>query len=510
MRFVSVAQMQAADRAAQQRPQTDGLALMLRAGTELARHVAAIARLKGTRRVLLLAGKGNNGGDAFVAAKALRLAGFLSEIWMVTYPDTLKGDALEAFSWMKNADIPYSVLPRPDDWNSPEQRTGAISLDAILVDALLGTGCKGVPHGTVASAIRWINTQRDHSFILAADIPSGINGDTGTGDGEFVRADLTVTFARPKTGFSNPANASVFGEVTVADIGMPDEIADAATTTGFGGIGGFIAPPENLRKIPPRLWHANKGTFGKLCIRGGSERYPHAPILAALGATRSGVGLLSLSVPETSRVAASIHVPEAIVYRELSDFSAFDAVVYGPGLGPPVPGNRFQLKAKRAVVDADGLNLLAQTPGFRFDDGSAILTPHPGEAARLLGCAVSEIQDNRTEAVRELADRYNAVAVLKGAGTLVCRPKREPWLNLTGNSGMATGGTGDVLAGLVGGLFAQGMDAFDAACLAVWAHGHAGNLVAWQDGPRAVTPLSLASALSLTKRGLYNYKRQAI
>ena len=501
MRFVSVAQMQAADRAAQERPQTAGLALMLRAGTELARHAATIARLKNTRRILLLAGHGNNGGDTFIAAEALLRAGFAPEVWMTTPPDTLKGDARAAFARMDAAAVPFCVLPEPGDWESPERRTGALSLDAVLVDALLGTGCKGAPHGTIAAAIRWINAQRDRAFVLAADIPSGINGDTGTGEGAFVRADLTVTFARPKTGFSNPANAEAFGEVAVADIGMPDEIADAATTPGFNGIGGFIAEPELRRRIPVRPWNANKGTFGKLCICGGCERYPHAPILAALGATQSGVGLLTLAVPEESRAAAACHVPEAVVRSELQteDLHTFDAVVYGPGLAV-CPDRRFDIAAKRLVVDAEGLNRLAKTPGFTFPDGNAILTPHPGEAARLLGCTVEEIQADRAGAVRKLADRYNAVVALKGAGTLVCRPGDEPRLNLTGNPGMATGGTGDVLAGLAGGLFAQGMDAFDAACLAVWAHGRAGDVVAWRDGPRAVTPRSLAAALPCALR----------
>lgn len=495
MRFVSVAQMQTADRTAQERPQTAGLSLMLRAGTELARHAAAVARLKGFRRVLLLAGKGNNGGDAFIAAGVLRRAGYAAEVWMAAHPDTLKGDALKAFNGMRNEGVPYSVLAEPGDWESPEIRLGAASLDAVLVDALLGTGCKGAPHGAVSSAIRWINAQRGRSFVLAADIPSGINGDTGTGEGAFVRADLTVTFARPKTGFSNPANAEAFGEVAVADIGMPDEIADAATTPGLNGIGGFIAATEILRKLPHRPWDANKGTFGKLCIRGGSHNYPHAPILAAAGASRSGVGLLFLSVPEESRAAAACHVPEAVVLDTTSDYAPFDVVVLGPGLHV-TPQARLDIKAKRLVLDAGGLTVLAQTKGCRFADGSAILTPHPGEAARLLGCTVAEVQKDRAGAVRQLADRYNAVVVLKGAGTLVCRPGEAPRLNLTGNPGMATGGTGDVLAGLAGGLFAQGMDAFDAACLAVWAHGRAGDLVAWRDGPRALTPLSLAAALS--------------
>ncbi len=377
--------------------------------------------------------------------------------------------------------------------------SGVLSLDAVLVDALLGTGCKGAPRGSIAAAIRWINGRRPRSFVVSADIPSGINGDTGTCDGEFVRADLTVTFARPKAGFSNTGSAEAFGEVVVADIGMPDELADATTTDGFGGIGGFISGTELLRKLPPRPCTANKGTFGKLCIRGGCTRYPHAPVLAALGATRSGVGLLTLSAPDESRSAAAMHVPESVLCPPVTDFSAFDAVVYGPGLGSPAPEDRFRLAAKRMVIDADGLNLLAQTPGIRFASANVILTPHPGEAARLLGCTTQNIQENRAAAVRELADKYRAVAVLKGAGTLVCAPGEKPWLNLTGNPGMATGGTGDVLAGLAGGLLAQGMAAFDAACLAVWAHGRAGDTVAWRDGPRALTPLSLAAALSLSE-----------
>lgn len=242
--------------------------------------------------------------------------------------------------------------------------------------------------------------------------------------------------------------------------------------------------------VPRRPAAADKGTFGRLLIRGGSLRYPHAPVLAALGALRSGVGLVALAVPECSRPCAAFHVPEAIFHLPDDDESRYNVMVFGPGAGTEdlsVPA------FGKLLIDADGLNRLASADTVPEHAASEwILTPHPGEAARLLRCKVAEVQNDRAGAARELARRYGGVAVLKGAGTLVCSQDGYLWENTTGNPGMATAGSGDVLSGIIGALWAQGMSAFDAARAGVWIHGRAGDEAAESIGQAAVTACEIA------------------
>ncbi|MBQ7188025.1 MAG: NAD(P)H-hydrate dehydratase [Kiritimatiellae bacterium] len=496
MRFVSVQQMRAADAAAMRLPECGGLSLMLRAGNELARVVARVSRLRGTRRVVLVAGHGNNGGDIFVAATGLHRDGFSVQVLLTCSPDILKGDALSAFRILERTGVPCLACPAESDWDAPELRTGFLLRDGVVVDGVLGTGCRGAPRGTAARAIRWINEMRRCACVVAADIPSGMNGDTGEIAGDCVTADCTVTFARPKAAFAFAPCAERIGSLSVADIGMPDSIADADTLAEVAGVQQLIAEPELRRWLPPRPWDANKGTFGKLCIVGGSRPYPHAPVLAGLGARASGVGLICLQVPEESRTAAAVHLPEAILREYTAALDGYDAVVFGPGRGAPSAEERFSVRARRLVIDADGLNLLAQTPNARpAEETEWILTPHPGEAARLLGVSVADVQKDRPAAVAALASRYRAVAVLKGAGTLVCEPDGKPWLNRTGNPGMASAGSGDVLAGLIGGWWAQGIPAFAAACIGVWSHGKAGDLAALTEGQSALSARSIIAHL---------------
>lgn len=243
---------------------------------------------------------------------------------------------------------------------------------------------------------------------------------------------------------------------------------------------------------PRRPLDANKSTFGKLLIRGGSRRYPHAPVLAAKGAIRSGTGLVALEVPEASRVCAAHHAPEAVFHLRGDDESGYSAAVFGPGAGL----DELEIPAfPKLLLDADGLNRLARTGQTRIAGvEELIITPHPGEAARLLQCRIADIQFDRMGAVKALAEKYNCVAVLKGAGTLICRGEHV-WKNPTGNPGMATAGSGDVLAGVIGGLWAQGVSAFDAARAGVWIHGRAGDVAASLLGQAALSALDIAEKI---------------
>ncbi len=516
MQFLTTEQMRTADQAAITEKKIPGAVLMSRAGTALARVVETVAALRGLKNVLLVAGHGNNGGDACVAARCLNEDGFHVHVIMTCVPATLKGIAREAWDEMRTAGVPYVVLAAAESWTEDMGVfSGTLLRHGILVDGVMGTGCKGAPTGAAEKAIRWINRMRPHALVVSADLPSGMNGDTGAAAGAVVRADVTVTFARPKRCFLNQEQAALVGHLVVADIGIPADICERGASDAPCRL---IALPELVSHFTSRGRDAHKGAFGHVCVLGGSAGFPHAPVLAALGAVKSGVGLLTLAAPVQSACAAAAHVPEAMLAAletpqgDLSvdalkrwgrDLDGFDVLVAGPGLtqsanAREVVAHLLAAYSGRLVLDADGLNLLAacHADGWQPKAGQRLmLTPHPGEAARLLGVTVPEIQSDRPAAVRNLADRYQAVVILKGAGTLVCAPDGIPWLNLTGNPGMATGGMGDVLGGMVGALWAQGLEAVQAAATAVWAHGTAGDFAALAESQTSLSATSLAARL---------------
>ncbi|HOM58997.1 MAG TPA: NAD(P)H-hydrate dehydratase [Kiritimatiellia bacterium] len=521
MRFLTVDQMRAADRDAVTEAGIPERALMRRAGEALACAVARVAARRRTRAAVLVAGHGNNGGDACVAARALREAGFLVRVLLTAPVARFRGVAREAWEAMDAAGVPWSEPEAAESacggWT--EDNADAVAAPSawggVVVDGVLGTGCAGAPSGAAARAIGWINRQRAHAMIVAADIPSGVHGDSGEAAGVAVHADVTVTFARPKRGLLNPCGAERFGHVIVADIGLPDALCDRGTDDAPCEC---IALPELARFFPRRQWSAHKGTCGHVAVIGGAAGMPGAPVLAALGAVRSGAGLVSLAVPPQSAAVAAAWVPEAMCHTLdvprgvisphalAAGFSGLDAckvVIAGPGLTRHEEAGRtvaqlLETGPDRLLLDADGLNALADLfhagwrPRARQD---LLLTPHPGEAARLLGLSVAAVEADRVAAVRLLAERYRAVVVLKGAGTLVCAPDGRPWLNRTGNPGMASGGMGDLLAGMVAALWAQGLDPVQAACTAVWAHGAAGDEAAWEEGRTALSATRLAAAL---------------
>jgi len=518
MRVLTVEQMRAADRAAIGDSDSAGMVLMSRAGAAVARAVETIAGLRRTRRAVLIAGHGNNGGDACVAARCLFEDGFNVQVVMTCVPAVLKGDAREAWDEMRTAGVPYVVLASPESWDEDVAATsGSLLRHGVIVDGVLGTGCAGAPTGAAERAIRWINAMRRRTLVVSVDLPSGMNGDTGEVAGDAVQADITVTMARPKKCFLNQAEAWRVGHLVVSDIGIPDAVCDKDADSGSCQV---IAAPELAGWLEPRARTAHKGDFGHVCVIGGAAGFAHAPVLAALGAVRGGAGLVSLAVPEQSLAAAAAHVPEAMPHvitteqgalsaealrQWRDDLSGFEVVVAGPGMTVSRATRDIVLRlldsyTGRLLLDADGLNALAALHAegeWRPREAqSLVLTPHPGEAARLLGLSAAEVQADRKSAVSRLADKYQAVTVLKGAGTLVCEPGGVPWINLTGNPGMASGGMGDVLAGMAGALWARrGLPPFRAVCAAVWAHGAAGDLAAFEIGQTALCATDLARRL---------------
>jgi len=515
MKFLTVNQMRNADSAAINEGGIPEQILMNRAGVALARCVKRVASLRQVTRIILIAGHGNNGGDVCVAARCLHTAGFSAHVIMTCIPSSLKGAAHIAWDEMQSLNVPFEVISSVESWrDNLELKSGALFNYGIVVDGVLGTGCSGEPRDVAAEAIHWINSVRSYSLVISADLPSGMNGDTGIAAGAVVKADLTVTFAAPKQGFDNPGAMELLGHVIVSDIGIPDDIAFKSVADLKSQL---IARPELARAYHEREWAAHKGRFGHVCVMGGAEIYPNAPVLSSLGALRSGVGLITLWHCTSAQASLSL-IPEAIIRKTaLDDFYLMDSdqrlkeyaldnftvIVVGPGLGQS-PGAAELVKyvldnfKGRVVLDADGLNILASLSiaGYKVrEDISLVITPHPGEAARLLECTTSEIQDDRCAAVSTLAMRYNAIAVLKGAGTLVCRGSSEPWVNMTGNPGMASAGMGDVLAGMIGGLLAQGLDEMLAVTMAVWAHGTAGDFAAIKGSQTSLTATDLLDML---------------
>jgi NAD(P)H-hydrate epimerase len=505
MHFLTPDQMRAADERAETTLKIPSMLLMRRAGIAVARSAITLAKLHSTHKIILVAGHGNNGGDICVAARCLHEDGFNVQVLLTNVPAQLRGDAHAAWDAMRVAGVPYTVLASAGSWDTPESvAVDLLGRPCILVDGLLGTGCVGAPTGAVKRAIQWMNQMRSVACILSADLPSGMNGETGAVDGECVRADMTVTFARPKTCFLNNATASFVGHLIVVDIGIGASICE---TDPYQVPCELIALPELATTFSKPAWDAHKGSLGRITIIGGSSLYPHAPVLSALGALKSGAGLVTLCTPPASATAAAIWTPEAILrIREPSDNMAnmlnADTILVGPGLGQSPEATALveqilSTSSAKLVLDADGLTALTQLrslPGWK-PTNDLVLTPHPGEAALLLNTSVEAIQQDRLSAVRQLAELYQATIVLKGAGTLVCKPGGTPWLNRTGNPGMATGGTGDVLAGMIAALWTQTSDALLAACTGVWAHGTAGDRAAISKGQTSLTATTLTQYL---------------
>jgi NAD(P)H-hydrate epimerase len=467
---------------------------MDRAGFGVARAVQNLADRAGFTDPLvqIFAGRGNNGGDAFVVARYLAEEDYEVEVWLAGSVRDLEGDALRAHGLLKAAKVKCNELPARADW---DRLLSELPGGDILVDGLLGTGVTGPARGPVAGAIRYINSNANRGFVVSIDMPSGMNADTGAAPGDVVCADETITIGLPKKGLLMPRAIEYAGSIEVIDIGIPWDLVEPLEA------GLELITAVDLRScMPRRMRMTHKGTYGHALILAGSQDYPGAARLALGGALRSGAGLVSVYVPHAIRDVVAGFLPEAIVrgapMTETGSLAPetwdlvrprlheFSAILLGPGMTSH-PATRELVKRVLAesrvpvVLDADALNVLAgDLDMLAAAKGPVVLTPHPGELGRLLGCPVSVVQEERQGTLMKAVEKSNATIILKGAGTLVGSPGRSIHMNMSGNPGMATGGTGDVLAGLLVSLLAQGLEPFDAARAAVYVHGHAGDSVA--------------------------------
>lgn len=488
--------------------------LMDRAGLLVAEAVVELAENAGLTRppqpVHLFAGRGNNGGDAFAAARHLKAWGNEVEVWLAGDIHALEGDAHVHYGKLKSAGVSVRELPTKEDWDMTirDYRWDG----TILVDGILGTGARGPARGPADGAIRFLNGLSDRNRILSIDIPSGLNADTGAALGPVVMADITLTLGHPKTGLLSPHAIPCVGTLLVGDIGLPPCSPDE-TGTGPG-----LIVEQDLRSLfPRRNRNTHKGNFGHLLIIGGSQGFTGATSLAAMAALRGGTGLVTVLTPASIATITAAVVPEAMVRfgRENAtgslssdavslacpDLNQFSAILIGPGLSPHSDSAALleDVLARTSVpliLDADAINVCAAQPGLLKAAATRIvLTPHPGELARLLNTTATAIQQDRFAAITDGVRHTGATVILKGAGTLIMSPTHPMQVNLNGNPGMASAGMGDVLGGLVAGLMAQGMHSFDAARAGVYLHGRAGDFAAWDTCQAAIIATDLLDEL---------------
>ena len=452
--------------------------LMLRAGQAVFAELRR--RWPNKRRLAVFCGAGNNGGDGYVTASLALQADYAVRVYALGAPDSLQGAALQAYQAYQQAGGLVSTL---------EEDTSLPGVD-IIVDALLGTGLNRQPNANYAAAIELINAA--DCPIVAADIPSGLQADSGNAQGSAVKAAATVSFVGLKAGLFTGMAADYCGEIVFADLDLPAELFAQ------------IQPAAGLLKktaLPARSRTAHKGRFGHVLLIGGNHGYFGAIRLAAEAALRCGAGLVSVATRAGHAPYLAIGRPEIMSHgvESIAELQVMlnkaSVIAIGPGLGQDDWAQAMFAQAidagKPMLMDADALNLLATQPRYR---PNWVMTPHPGEAARLLGSTIADIAADRYQAVTALQQRYGGVCVLKGAGSLVC-DDQGIYVNTTGNPGMAGGGMGDVLSGIVAALLAQGLPPAAAAGLADFVHGQAADLCAAEHGERGLLASDLFAEL---------------
>ena len=499
MKILTASEMQRIDRLTTERYGVPSLTLMENAGRGVVEFLLARLAPRAEDSIVILCGKGNNGGDGFVVARLLREQGFHPRVLLFADPEGLRGDAAVNWARLRSTGLPEIVA----DIVAWQALAPSLEGTTLFVDALLGTGLSKPLAGHLLEVVRHINTGFAAARVLAVDLPSGISADSGQLIGEHLRADYSVTFTAPKFAHVFPPACERIGEWVVRQIGTPAEALEGDPSLTLN----FVDRQDVAWIAKPRAAAANKGNFGHVLILAGSIGKTGAAAMAARAALRAGAGLVTVA---TARSALPIiarlgleYMTEALPETEDGSISVRalagelldrlmvrkTVLAIGPGIGAhPETAEFVRLVVSKyplpVVLDADGLNAFAgRMESFRPEvrpAGQTIFTPHPGEMARLAGKTVAEIQANRLEVAREFSQQHGVTLVLKGFRTLTASPGGHVAVNPTGNPGMAKGGTGDVLTGIVAGLLAQfpQRPVGDVAAAAVYLHGLAGDLAA--------------------------------
>jgi len=517
MRILTAEQMREADRRTIQDIGIPSLVLMENAGRQVVAAMESFFDDLGERRVAILCGKGNNGGDGFVVARTLHQRGIEASVFVVGKVSEIKGDARVNVEILGRLGVTVVEIDDEGQW---ELHFSEISEHDLLVDALFGTGLRTALTGIYETVIADVNAS--DLPVVSIDLPSGMSADTPDLIGDCIEATVTVTLGAPKVPLILPPAEQKSGEVVIADIGIPAEVFEA-----LDGPRLELLTRDRIRPlISPRAADAHKGDFGRVLIVAGSRGKSGAAILAARGAMRSGAGLVTVAAPASVMPIIAAHAPEYMTEgldetaTGTVDASAVDRVLgmdadviaVGPGLGRGPQVTRFvrelvERSDAPLVLDADALNAFADEPAALVarEGREIIITPHPGEMARLVGGTVDDVQANRLGLARDFASRHRLYLVLKGHRTLIATPDGKVFVNPTGSPGMATGGTGDVLSGMVAAWLAQLLDAEAACRLAVYLHGAAGELADADEGEVSMTAGDLAehigdAILELTAR----------
>ncbi|MFN8625337.1 MAG: NAD(P)H-hydrate dehydratase [Candidatus Binatia bacterium] len=492
MIVVTAAESRRLDELTIRRYGTPGHVLMERAGagatTALLEQFPHVRR----KRVLVCAGKGNNGGDGFVIARLLRRTGVRVEVALLGNPEDVKGDAARALAaWRRARGAITTVTSAADMAALPAKMANA----AVLVDAVFGTGLNAPVEGRYADLLHMINASGVPVF--AVDIPSGLNADSGAPLGVAVQAEATATFAFAKVGQLVYPGIDYVGALAIVDIGIaPEAVAEVRPRRRL------LEPRDVAALVPVRASEAHKGSCGHALVLAGSRGHSGAALMTAHAVARAGAGLTTLAGPASLNTVFSLGRPE-VMTAPLPDVDGFvqfdeagiralldgkDAVVVGPGIGTHEDAQklvRFLLReiALPVVVDADALTCLARDLGaLSRARAGALLTPHPGEMARLTASETAAVQRDRIGVAEAFARTHGCTLVLKGARSVIAAADGRLWINPTGNPGMASGGMGDALSGILGGLLAQGLPPPEAACLGVYLHGEVADHVAARHG----------------------------
>jgi NAD(P)H-hydrate epimerase len=493
MFVVTAKEMRELDRLTIEEYGVPGQVLMERAGAGATEALLKQFPQARTSSVLIVAGKGNNGGDGFVVARLLKKQGVKCEVILTAKKTEVKGDALLNLKAFLNLRGRVTEVCEPAQLDLVRKKLQQCQL---VVDALLGTGLSAPVQGLLAGVIDLINASG--APVVAIDIPSGLDSDRGEPLGTAVQAELTVTFGYPKLGLIGDPGATHVGKLVIVDIGIAPEAIERVRPQVE-----LLTAEEVGALVRPRRHAAHKGDFGHLLVLAGARGKSGAALLCGAAALRVGTGLVTLGGPSSLNAIFSSVLIEAMTVPlpELPDGSFCHdenaigqalrnktAIAFGPGVGVSVDTlglTRWLLSNSTVplVLDADGLNCLASdTSMLQQVHAPVVLTPHPGEMARLLNISNAEVQANRLQHAREFATQHGCFLVLKGANTVIAAPDGRVWINSTGNPGMASGGMGDVLTGIISGLLAQGQAAEDACRLGVFLHGYAGDMAAEEKG----------------------------
>jgi hydroxyethylthiazole kinase-like uncharacterized protein yjeF len=519
MKILTAAQMAEVDRLTTDRYFIPSILLMENAGRAVADELAKSCPGIGEKRIMIFCGRGNNGGDGFVVARYLALRGAKPSILLFANPENLKGDALKNWEIVHAMGVPIQILPTVVSARSHLRKT---VVPDVIVDALFGTGLSKPIGADYRPIVDWINKASPNAFVTAVDIPSGIMSDSPIIPGPAVKADLTVTFSALKLAHVLPPASDLSGRVVLVPIGSPPGLLENPEYRL-----NLIDPAQVRTSLPRRARDSHKGSFGHVYVVAGSRGKSGAALMTGLAALRSGAGLVTLWLPKSLQKSVVGKFPELMTEflpeteEETSaragakvvipQLPQADALVLGPGLTTHTStrGLVWELVQRSpvpVVLDADGINaFVPPAESLQNKEGQpVIITPHPGEMARLIGKKISDVQKNRLETARSCAAHHQCFVILKGFQTVVATPAGELFINSTGNPGMATGGTGDILAGMVGRFVAgwkhrrthdDHANLADYICAAVYLHGSAGDLAAEKEGVESLIATDLLTYL---------------